>query len=58
MTELVHVAHMNAKLLGIPRVYFCGNFVNHEITRRDITGLFSVRNLFDGRQVRFLPTVY
>ena len=52
MTELVHVCHMNAKLLGIPRVYFCGNFVNHEITRRDITSLFAVRNLFEMNQVR------
>ena len=52
VTELVHVVHMNAKLLGIPRVYFCGNFVNHEITRRDITSLFAVRNLFEMNQVR------
>ena len=53
MTELVHVCHMNAKLLGIPRVYFCGNFVNHEITLRDITSLFAVRNLFEMNQVRW-----
>ena len=53
VTELVHVVHMNAKLLGIPRVYFCGNFVNHEITRRDIPSLFAVRNLFDMKQVKW-----
>ena len=47
VTELVHVAHMTANLFGIHRVYFCGNFVNHEITRRDITSVFAVRNTFD-----------
>ena len=52
VTELVHVVHLTANLLGIHRVYFSGNFVNHDVTRRELTGVFAVSNMFDMSKVR------
>ena len=52
LTELVHTIHMNANLMGIHRVYFCGNFANHEVTRRHITSSFVLRNIFEMNTVR------
>ena len=53
LIELVHVAHLNASMSGINKVYFCGNFVNHEVVRREITTTFSVRNVFEMNQVKY-----
>ena len=52
LIELVHTIHMNANLMGIHRVYFCGNFANHEVTRRHITSGFVLRNIFEMNTVR------
>ena len=52
LIELIHVVHLNVNLLGIPRAYFCGNFVNHDLPRNRITGMFTVRNQFEANQVR------
>ena len=44
VAELVHTVYLNANLLGIKKAYFCGNFVNHDVTRRKITAQFTLKN--------------
>ena len=44
VAELVHTVYLNANLLGVKKAYFCGNFVNHDVTRRKITAQFTLKN--------------